>query len=336
MLGCTTEPREGPAPGLPCGRGTLNARGSSAQANAMMFWIERFQEACPGSTVNYEPSGSGAGISAFIGGSVNLAGADSPLSPEELEQARPQCSGRPPLVLPMVAGPVTLAYHLPGAPRLRLTPETVAAIFTRTVRRWDDPAIRAENPGVALPPTPIRTVHRTDSSGTTKAFTAYLTEVAGGRWPYGSDRTWAAPDGLGVAGSRRVLETVQRTAGAIGYLELSYLRGTDLPVAAVRNAAGEFVPPSGDAAGESLGTPGPDLRLPIDRTSRQPGAYPLALVTYEAVCDRGLAADKAPLVRAFLSWTSSEAGQRGLVERGYTPLPEPLRQQVRTAVERIS
>ncbi|MFI7217632.1 phosphate ABC transporter substrate-binding protein PstS [Micromonospora maritima] len=336
LAACGPAPTREPAPGVACARGTLNGQGSSAQANAVQLWSTAFQKACPGTTINYEPSGSGAGITSFIGGVADFAGTDSPLSPDELEQARTRCVGAAPLVLPMAVGPVAVTYHLPGSPQLRLAPATVAAIFSGAVRRWDDAAIRADNPGTALPSIGITPVHRADSSGTTEAFTTFLSETASGRWPYGASRKWPLPGGVGVSGSRRVPDAVKEKEGRIGYLELSYLRGTDLPAAAVRNGAGEFVVPSSRAAVESVGALGPDLRLSVERTTRRSGAYPLALVTYEVVCEQGLAVDKAPLARAFFGYTISSQGQGTASTLGYAPLPEPVRRAVRAAVDRIS
>ncbi|WP_089012283.1 phosphate ABC transporter substrate-binding protein PstS [Micromonospora inositola] len=267
--GCTADDRaEGPAPGITCAKGTLNIQGSSAQANAMRIWTDRYEEACRGATINYEPSGSGAGIRAFVAGTADFAGTDSPLLDGEREQADLRCSGGRTLSPPMVVGPVAVAYHLAGVPALRLTPATVAAIFATRIRHWDDPAIRADNPGVALPPTEIRPVHRSDSSGTTNSFTDFLVASAPDAWGYGRGRRWAAPGGVGVAGSTRVLEAVRGRDGAVGYLELSYLRGTDLPAASIRNASGRFVPPSGGAALQSLGEPRPTCGC---RSSRPAG-----------------------------------------------------------------
>ncbi|WP_406040310.1 phosphate ABC transporter substrate-binding protein PstS [Micromonospora sp. NBC_00898] len=335
--GCPADDRaEGVAPGITCARGTLNGQGSSSQANAMTIWTDRYEQACRGATINYEPSGSGAGINSFLAGTADFAGTDSPLKGGEREQADARCSGDQTLSLPMVVGPVAVAYHLAGVPALRLTPATVAAIFATRIRRWDDPAIRADNPGVALPPTKIRPVHRSDSSGTTDSFTDFLVASAPDAWNYGRSREWAAPGGVGVAGSARVLEAVRGRDGAVGYLELSYLRGTDLPAASIRNASGRFVAPSGGAAVQSLSEPTANLLVPIEPTSRRPGAYPLVLVTYEVVCAHALAADKKALVRSFLGYTASEEGQRAAGEMGYAPLPAPLDRSVRDMVERIS
>ncbi|MFI7577615.1 phosphate ABC transporter substrate-binding protein PstS [Micromonospora sp. NPDC049497] len=333
---CTADPVTGPVPRELCAPGTLDAQGSSAQRNAMEVWTRAYQRSCPGSTINYEPSGSGAGIKALVAGTADFAGSESLLEPKEQEQADAQCSGGRTISLPMVIGPVAVAYRLSGVAELRLTPATVARIFAGAISTWDDPAVRADNPGVDLPAAPIRSVHRSDDSGTTETFTTYLAAAAPGDWTLGADRTWPGPGGTGAEGSERLTEAVADTEGAIGYLELSYARRAGLPVARIRNAAGEFVPPSAEGAGKAVTMPGNGLPVEVDSDTRAAGAYPIVLVTYEILCERGLAPDEVPLVRGFLGWTASADGQRAITDLGYAALPEVLRRRVADQVARIS
>ncbi|NJP31497.1 phosphate ABC transporter substrate-binding protein PstS [Micromonospora thermarum] len=336
VAGCAPAPPYGPVPEEFCASGTLDAQGSSAQRNAMDQWIRAYQRSCPGSTINYEPSGSGAGIKALVAGMADFAGSESLLEPKEQVQADAQCSGGRAVTLPMVIGPVAVAYRVGGLPELRLSPALLARIFAGEIERWDDPAIRADNPGVQLPPTPVHAVHRADESGTTETFTTFLSEAAPAEWTLGSDRKWPASGGIGTEGSERLAETVRDTDGAIGYLELSYARTQGLAVARIRNASGGFVAPSAEAAVKAVPEPTGDLRVDVHSGTRADGAYPIVLVTYEFVCDRGLAADEVPLVRGFLGWAASAEGQRLLTELGYAPLPEALRRRVAAEVARIS
>ncbi|QGN46620.1 phosphate ABC transporter substrate-binding protein PstS [Micromonospora sp. WMMD558] len=336
LAGCAPARPDGPVPEVFCAAGTLDAQGSSAQRNAMERWIRAYQRSCPGSTINYEPSGSGAGIKALVAGMADFAGSESLLDAKEQVQADAQCSGGRVVSLPMVIGPVAVAYRVGGLPELRLSPALLARIFAGGIERWDDPAIRADNPGVQLPPTPVHAVHRADESGTTETFTAFLSEAAPAEWTLGSDREWPASGGVGAEGSERLAEAVQDTDGAIGYLELSYARTEGLAVARIRNASGGFVAPSAQAAVQAVPEPAGDLRVDVDTGTRAAGAYPIVLVTYEFVCDRGLAADEVPLVRGFLGWAASAEGQRLITELGYAALPEPLRRRVAAEVARIS
>ncbi|MGN9810626.1 phosphate ABC transporter substrate-binding protein PstS [Micromonospora sp. BQ11] len=333
---CTAGTDAGPVPRQWCASGTLDAQGSSAQRNAMDVWTRGYQRSCPGSTINYEPTGSGAGIKALVAGTADFAGSESLLDPKEQEQADAQCSGGRAVSLPMVIGPVAVAYRLRGVAELRLSPATVARIFSGAISSWDDPAVRADNPGIDLPATPVRSVHRSDESGTTETFTTYLTASAPDGWALGADRKWPGPGGIGAEGSERLAETVAETDGAIGYLELSYARRGDLPVARIRNASGEFVPPSAEGAGKAVTAPGDGLTVEMDTGTRVVGAYPIVLVTYEILCDRGLAPDEVPLVRGFLGWTASAEGQRAITDLGYAALPEGLRRRVADQVARIS
>jgi phosphate transport system substrate-binding protein len=325
---------------ISCAAGSVRAQGSSAQTNAVNTWIRNYQVACPDATIAYESTGSGAGVRAFIAGTGDFAGSDSPLTGEQQAAADARCGGGPAVHLPMVIGPIALAYNVAGVGDLRLAPATVARIFAGTVTAWDDPVIAADNPEVVLPSTEIRTVHRSDSSGTTANFTAFLAATAGPDWRYGSDSTWTAPGGSARRGSNGVASTIARTAGAIGYVEASYARFHNLAVARVRNGAGQFVAVTDEAAGRTVaaasitGSRG-DLRLAVDYRTVAAGAYPIVLVTYEIVCRTGTPARALPLVRSFLSYTVGPQGQAAAARVGYAPLPAALQGRVAAAVSQL-
>ena len=320
------------AEAISCAPGTVAGQGSSAQANAVSAWIKNYQVSCADATISYSSVGSGAGVTAFIGGSGDFAGTDSALSAADQPRAAQRC-GSAAIHLPMVVGPIALAYNVAGVDSLRLSPATVAQIFGGRITRWNDAAVARDNPGVALPATPVRTVHRSDKSGTTDNFTKFLAGAAGENWSYGSGSAWPAPGGVAALGSNRVVSTIERADGAIGYVEASYARFHDLPTARVGNAAGDFVGLTDEAAGLMVagarvtGTGG-DLQLSVDYKSAVAGAYPLVLVTYEVVCQRGT----GPLVKSFLGYAASPAGQEAAVQLGYAPLPEALREKVVGAV----
>ena len=148
----------GSAASADCFEGTLNAEGSSAQKNAFEEAASSFLEECPGGTVNYNPTGSGAGIKQFIAGQVDFAGSDSALKTEEKDgvveaDAAAKTCGSPAWNLPMVTGPIAIAYNVKGVDKLILTPAVAADIFNGKITTWNDPAIAAINPGVTLPST---------------------------------------------------------------------------------------------------------------------------------------------------------------------------------------
>ncbi|MGX6606624.1 phosphate ABC transporter substrate-binding protein PstS [Micromonosporaceae bacterium Da 78-11] len=327
VTGCTTPPAAVADP-VSCSAGAITAQGSSAQANALSAWIREYQIACPDATIAYTSTGSGAGIKAFLNGTGDFAGTDSPLTAADRSRAAARCRT---VHLPLVVGPIALAYNVVGAADLRLSPPTVAKIFAGAVTTWNDPVIAADNPGDVLPATRIATVHRSDSSGTTANFTAFLAATAGPDWRLGSAADWPAPGGLARQGSNGIAETIAGTDGAIGYVEASYARFHELPTARVGNGAGQFVELTDAAAGltvDSAEVAGPDLRLTLDYRTRTAGAYPIVLVTYEIVCATGA----SPVVKSFLTYAVSPAGQAALTRLGYAPLPDALRRKVATAV----
>jgi phosphate transport system substrate-binding protein len=324
-----------------CAAGTLNAQGSSAQKNAMADWIKAYQQKCSGTTINYEPSGSGAGIQAFIAGTADFAGSDSALKDEEQPKADAKCSGGKAIHLPMVTGPIAVAYNVSGIDNLQLKPATLAQIFAGKVKKWDDPAIKADNPSAKLPSTMIQTVHRSEESGTTDNFTNYLSKSAAADWTFGKGKKWTAPGGTAVKGSDGVASAIKGADGSIGYIELSFAENSSLKMSKIQNGAGEFAELTGESAGKTIAGAkitgqGDDLKMSIDYATKEAGAYPIVLVTYEIVCSKGLAADKLKLVKGLLSYTSSADGQKMLGELGYAPLPESVRSKVEASVKNIA
>lgn len=324
-----------------CATGTLNAQGSSAQKNAMAEWIKAYQGQCSGTTINYEPSGSGAGIQAFIAGTADFAGSDSALKEEEQPQADAKCAGGKAIHLPMVIGPVAVVYNVNGVDNLQLKPATIAKIFAGKVTKWDAAEIKADNPGATLPGTTIQTIHRSDESGTTDNFTNFLSKTAEADWTFGKAKAWKAPGGTGAKGSDGVASAVKGADGAIAYVELSFAENSDLKMAKVGNGAGEFAELTAANAGKTIegaeitGTDN-DLKMSIDYNTKTPGAYPLVLVTYEIACSKGSPADKVPAIKGFLSYAASSAGQAELADLGYAPLPEAVRTKVEAAAAAIS
>jgi phosphate transport system substrate-binding protein len=322
--------------------GTINAAGSSAQANAIDQWKKDFQGKNPGASLNYQPSGSGAGVQAFIQGTVSFAGSDSALNDEKGEpaQADGRCKTGKAIDIPMVTGPIAVVYNLPGVDGLQLSPKTLGGIFSSKITKWDDAAIKADNPDAKLPSTPIQAFHRADESGTSDNFTKFLKATA--EWPYEPGKAWPAEaKGQGAKGSDGIASSVKGAEGAISYVELSFADNSQLQKAKVANGAGEFVELNADSAAKTVETAevtgtGNDLKLSIDYNTKTAGAYPIVLVTYEITCEKGLPADQSKLVKSFLTYTASDEGQAALKELGYAPLSGDLLTKVRSAVEAIS
>ncbi|WP_062208365.1 phosphate ABC transporter substrate-binding protein PstS [Streptomyces sp. NBRC 109706] len=326
--------------GLECGPGgTLLASGSSAQANAMEVWVNTYQANCEGSQINYKATGSGAGVQEFLQGTTAFAGSDSLLSPGEVEESRRVCrDGGRGIHLPMAAGPIALGYNLPGVSDLTLDAATLARIFDSRITRWDDPAIAALNPDADLPDLAITPFHRSDGSGTTENLTSYLNASAPDDWPYEPDKSWRGRGGQSADGSSGLVGMVQQNKGAISYFELSYAHQNELDTVAIDTGADEPVAATVEnssnaiAEAEVVGEDG-DLALQLDYGTTADGVYPIVLVTYEIVCDRGNAPGTLDLTRAFLNYTAGEEGQRALAEIDYAPISDDIVEQVRQRVE---
>ncbi|WP_219461119.1 phosphate ABC transporter substrate-binding protein PstS [Nonomuraea rhizosphaerae] len=322
--------------------GTINAAGSSAQANAIDQWKKDFQGKNPGVSLNYQPSGSGAGVQAFIQGTVAFAGSDSALNEEKGEpaQADGRCKTGKAINIPMVTGPIAVVYNLPGVDGIQLAPKTLSAIFSGKVTKWDDAAIKADNPQAKLPATPIQAFHRADESGTSDNFTKFLKGTAD--WPYEPAKAWPAEaKGQGAKGSDGIASSVKGAEGSISYVEMSFADNSQLQKAKVANGSGEFVELTADSAAKTIETAeikgtGNDLKLSIDYATKTAGAYPIVLVTYEITCEKGLPEDQSKLVKAFLTYTASDEGQAALKDLGYAPLAGDLLAKVRTAIEAIA
>ncbi|SCF36271.1 phosphate ABC transporter substrate-binding protein PstS [Micromonospora mirobrigensis] len=324
-----------------CASGTINAQGSSAQKNAMDEWIKAYQQKCTDAKINYEPSGSGAGIQAFIAGTADFAGSDSALKEEEQPKADAKCAGGQAINLPMVIGPVAVVYNVSGVDNLQLKPATIAKIFAGKVTKWDDPAIKADNPDAKLPSTAIQAVHRADESGTTDNFTKYLSKTAEADWTFDHAKAWKAPGGVAAPKSDGVASKVKSTEGTISYVEWSYAENAGLSKAKVANGAGEFTELTAEAAGKTIAGAkiegqGDDLKMSIDYNTKEAGAYPIVLVTYEIVCTKGTPAEKLGLIKGLLGHAASSEGQSELTELGYAPLPDEVRTKVEAAVKNLS
>lgn len=323
------------------GKSTVTGEGSSAQNNAMAVFIQAYQQACDGFNVAYNPTGSGAGVKQFSAGLVDFGGSDSYLQPTEEGPAAARCAGNPAWNLPLVFGPVAVAYKLSGVDSLVLDAPTIAKIFNGGIKTWNDPAIAAKNPGAQLPATPISVLFRSDDSGTTDNFQNYLKIASKGAWTQGAGKKFAGGVGEGRQGSAGVAQGVSQGDGAITYAEYSYARDNNLSMVKIDNGSGpvELNPTTTAAAvanAQFLGE-GQDLKLNISSIfgASQPGVYPIVLATYEIVCSKGYAPDVASALKKFLTVALSD-GQGKLADAGYVQLPDAFKSKVLVSVQDIS
>ncbi|HET7902645.1 MAG TPA: phosphate ABC transporter substrate-binding protein PstS [Candidatus Nanopelagicales bacterium] len=325
---------------IACESGSIKASGSSAQKNAMAAWINAYQVACSGATIDYQANGSGAGIKDFINKQTAFAGSDSALKDQDKTDADARCASGPAIDIPMVGGAIVAAYNLSGVDKLTLTPALLAQIYSGKVTKWNDPAIAAANSGVSLPDATIVAFHRSDSSGTTDNWTKYLAAQAKSDWTYDHAKDWPAAitSGQGAKGSDGVASSVKSTPNSIGYVELSFAQSQSLTSAWVDNGGGAVEPTSANAAttisSATVTGTGNDLALKIDYSTTK--GYPIVLVTYEITCEKGLDSSLATLTKSFLTYTASDEAQGKLGSTGYVPITGDLLTKVRTAVSSIS
>ncbi|MCW2765114.1 MAG: pstS [Nocardioides sp.] len=324
--------------------GTLNGGGSSAQEAAQGVWRAQFQSANgDGVTVNYDPVGSGTGRENFISGAYTFAGSDSALSTDagELNNAKKRCGGEDPIEVPAYVSPIAVVYNVAGVDNLQLSAATIAKIFDGKITTWDDPAIAAENAGATLPSTTITPVHRSDDSGTTNNFTDYLSQAAGGAWSYPADGVWPKSSGEAAEGTSGLVAAVGSGDGTIGYADESQVGS--LGVASIK-VGSEYVAPTAEGAAKVLaisprvqGRASVDMAIQVDRTTTEPGAYPLLLASYLIACQHYDDANDAALVKGYLSYVVSADGQQAAAaQAGSAPLDSSLQAEAAGIVDKIA
>jgi phosphate transport system substrate-binding protein len=292
-------------------------------------WIGAFLQRHPGPRIEYRPIGSGAGVQLLKGGEVDFAASDAPLTDEEMNAFPAKV-----VHIPTVVGGVVPIYHLEGLVRdIRFTPQTLAAIYAGTIKRWDDPALKSANRGVALPARGIVVVHRSDASGTSYVWTDYLSKLSDAwRSSVGSGTNVKWPAGMGAAGNEGVADLVRSTPDSIGYVEFIYALQAHLSYGAIRNSSGRFVQAdlnSLSAAAASFHSGG-DLRTSITNAS-SPRAYPVASFTYLLIPEKTGNPQKASVMLEFLRWALT-SGQKQSAALGYAPLPNDVARQALDAL----
>ncbi|HLJ99030.1 MAG TPA: phosphate ABC transporter substrate-binding protein PstS [Streptosporangiaceae bacterium] len=314
--------------------GTLNGSGSTFQLTFQQTALAQFKSVQSGVTVNYAGGGSGKGRTDLASGVVNFAGSDSPIPATETANFK----GKTVLYFPVLIGPITMAYNLPGLSKpLQLDPTTIANIFDGKITSWNNPAIAADNPGVSLPSTPVTIAVRSDSSGTTQNFSLFLTKAAPSAWTLGSSSIikWPASARAG-SGNSGVAQTVKNTAGAIGYVDYSTAKAANLTTASVKNQAGSYVAPSADSASAAAAgvTVAPDLTFhAVWGTGAN--AYPITYQTWVLVFEQQPDANTAAMLKAYIGYLLGP-GQQLLSQLGYAPLPSSIDQQATAQLDKIT
>lgn len=324
-------------------RGTLTGGGSTAQNAAMNAWTTGFSVLHPKVQVQYASVGSGAGREGLLAAATEFAGSDAFLKDEEVQRSQQTCGPGGAINIPAYISPIAVTFNIPGVSELNLDADTIARIFNRDIRSWQDPAIAALNPGVELPDIPMTVVARSDDSGTTENFAEYLHSAAPKAWRYEPDGSWPNDISLEKAqGNAGVVTTVSRTPGTIAYADDS-LVDQSLGKAKLR-VGDEFVEVSGEAAALAVaeserveGRGAHDIALELDRNTTAPGAYPLVLVSYLLFCSSYSDAQTVDLVKTFGHYVVSEEGQKIAADSAKSaPMPERLAKDASDAIDSIT
>jgi phosphate transport system substrate-binding protein len=298
--------------------GSLTASGASFPNAYYQAALDAFAEVAPDLEITYNSTGSGTGKKEFGSGLTDFAGTDSTV--KDGDGPAPDSY----FYIPTVAAPITVSYSLSGVDKLQLSGPTLAKIFARSIKKWNDPAVAADNAGVSLPDKDIVVVHRSDGSGTTNNFTKYLVKVGGTDWTLGSGDTvaWAADTQAGEKNTG-VAQLIKQGDGTIGYVDFADARAAGLKFAAIKNKDGKFVAASlaGATAAVAGATVKDDLTFdPLDAAGAE--TYPITAPTYLLVRPT-YDATKGPLVKGFVKWLLTD-GREFADPAGYAVLPAAL------------
>ena len=311
---------------------TLQGTGATFPAPFYQRWFAEYHKLHPEVQINYQPLGSGAGVKQFTDKLVDFGASDAAMTDDEIKQVKDGV-----VMLPMTAGSIVLGYNLPGfTGDLRLSREAYAGIFLGKITAWNDPKIAAANPGVTLPATKITVVERSDGSGTTFVFTNHLSAISE-EWKngpgVGKSINW--PIGVSGKGNAGVTALLKQTPGAIGYVEYSYAKQTNLPMTVLENKSGKYVKvdlPSEQAALAGVEMP-TDLRAWLPDPSGA-DAYPIVTYTWLLCYKTYAKADVATTLKAVIRFGLGDA-QQFSADLGYIPLPASVVAAVTKALDQI-
>ncbi len=304
----------------------ISGAGSTFVNPVMTRWVQDFSQSHPNVQINYQSIGSGAGVQQVKSKTVDFGASDAPLTDDQI-------SGMFPVIqIPETAGPVCITYNLPGLSQpLQLSPESLAGIFLGTITNWQDPKLKADNPGITLPKQGILVVHRAEGSGTTNAFTTYLSAVSP-EWQSkvgkGNNVSW--PTGLGGKGSEGVTGQLRQAPGAIGYVELTYAQQNNMPVAKIKNQAGNYIAPTAQSTTAAINA----FTAQLSQDPRQPivnppasatDAYPISTLTFLIIPKDGPDAAKRAALKSFIQYVVAD-GQSTASTLNYAPLPDGMKQ----------
>ena len=317
VASCQSQPddTQGAGSGRPL---QLNGAGASFPAKVYQRWFaDLAQEG--GAQVNYQAVGSGAGRKAFIDQTVNFGASDDPMKKENMAKV-----GRGVVQIPMVGGTIAFGYNKPGCD-LKLTQEQAVKVAMGMIKNWKE---------LGCKPGTLTWVHRSDGSGTTKAFTNSM-QAFSPEWTLGTGKSVQWPVGVGGKGNSGVAGVIENREGAIGYVNQSFIKG-NVVAAAVQNKSGEFLKPSVESGAIALN----GIQLDQYLAGKNPnptkeGAYPIATLTWVLAYETGNG-DKTSSVKDVLNYMLSDGSQDKAPSLGFVPLKGDILKASRAAVNKIS
>ncbi len=302
---------------------TITGAGATFPAPIYQKWFENFHKAHPEIQINYQALGSGAGIRQLSEGTVDFGASDMPMTDDQLSKV----TKFKVLHFPTVLGGIVPTYNVPSAPSLNFSGATLAGIYLGSIKKWNDPVLKKDNPSANLPNEDITVVHRSDGSGTSFVFSDYLAKVSP-EWKskVGVNASVNWPVGLGGKGNEGVAGLVKQTPFSIGYVDLIYAVQNKMEYGSMKNAAGNFVKAdfnsvSEAAAGAAQDMPA-DFRVSINNAPGK-NAYPISTFTWLLIPDKIGDATKKKSIIDFLQFmmTTGQADAQGL---SFAPLPKSV------------
>jgi phosphate transport system substrate-binding protein len=303
---------------------TVTGAGATFPLNMIEQWKADFKKST-GVTINYTGVGSGAGRTQLINGTVDFAGSDVLASTDEVNKLKAKYKGGF-VYVPEIGGAIGITYKVNGVPPgIKLTASDIAKIFSGKVAYWDDDVITNDNPGVDFPHTPVQVIVRSDKSGTSGNFSAYLDGAGGSDWGYGYREQFPTDrQQIGKSGSDGVANAVKASNGGITYTEISFIKERALGMAFVKNGAGvfEYADETGASKAIDQAKVNADGSVTMNFTTKAVGVYPISAVTYLMIPVK-MEAKKLENLKAFVNFALGD-GQKKAARLSYVPLPPKI------------